>query len=145
MKKILGPNLGPIETCLQIIFGLQIHFLDCYPSEFIHFAYYDRQQWYLAYSGGTVVEKKNLDPDLGLFRPKFGPKFDFQLIVWHGLIQLVWCHTSWFHSMVFDYCWCFLLNWPHNWGLLGVKNLVQNLVFSLCQNIDSYNICLNEF
>ena len=25
----------------------------------------------------------------------------------------------------------FMLNWPQNWGLLSVKNLVQNLVFSL--------------
>ena len=49
-----------------------------------------------------------------------------------------------FIQWFFNYCWWILLNWPHNWGFLGVKNLVKNLVFSLCLDIDSYNICLNE-
>ena len=35
-----GPNLDMSPN----YFCLQIHFLDCYSSEFLYFAYYDRQQ-----------------------------------------------------------------------------------------------------
>ena len=51
-------KFGPCLDLSPNYFCLQIYFLNCYSSEFIHFAYYDRQQCYLAYSGGTVVEKK---------------------------------------------------------------------------------------
>ena len=75
-------------------------------------------------------EAKKLRPPLGLSRPKCGQKFGFRVIARHRLIQLVRCHTFWFQSMAFitiDVIW----KWPQNWGLAGVKNLVQNMVFSL--------------
>ena len=46
--------------------------------------------------------KKIFSPYLGLFRPKFGPKFGIWLEARHRLIQFVWYHTFWFHSMVFE-------------------------------------------
>ena len=45
---------------------------------------------------------------LGLFRPKFGPKFDLQVIVRHWLILFVWCCTFWFYTMVWNYYWWYL-------------------------------------
>ena len=76
LEKNLRAKFGPNLDLSPNYFCLQIHFLDCYSSEFIHFAYYDRQQCYLAYSGGTVVEKN--------FRPRFraflGPNLAQNLI-----------------------------------------------------------------
>ena len=49
-----GPNLELYPN----YFCLQIRFLDIYSSFFFHFAYYDRQQWYLPDSGGISTWKK---------------------------------------------------------------------------------------
>ena len=69
--------------------------------------------------------KKNLGTHLGLFRPRFGPKFGFRLIARHRLIQFVRCHTFWFHSMVLD-------NLKLNTKLGSFRcQKFQNMVFSL--------------
>ena len=99
-----GPN---IDLCPNY-FCLQIHFLECYLSELIHFAYYDRQQWYVVDSR-SIRSQKKLGLHLGLFRSKFGPKFGFRLIAstWTDTICLM-THILISFSMVFDYPWCYL-------------------------------------
>ena len=67
----LGPNLPKFE-----VFG---HFLEFESLDFLDFAYYERQAWYLAGESDKVAEKK-LGPKLGPFRPNFSPKIGFWLI-----------------------------------------------------------------
>ena len=111
-------------------FCFQIHFLNCYSSEFLHFAYYNRQKWFLANSG-SVRSQKKLEPNfLGLFRPKFGPKlvFDSYLdIYWYNLSDVTFSDFIQWFLITIDVIW----NWPQNWGLSGVKHIIQNMVFSL--------------
>ena len=47
---ILGPNLPKFE-----VFG---HFLEFESLDFLDFAYYDRQAWYLTGESDKVAEKK---------------------------------------------------------------------------------------
>ena len=53
----MGPNLPK--------FGVFGHFLEFESLDFSDFAYYDRQAWYLAGTGGPVAEKKLSSPNLG--------------------------------------------------------------------------------
>ena len=66
LEKNLRAKFGPNLDLSPNYFCLQIHFLDCYSSESIHFAYYDTQLC-LADSGGIGSQKKILDPLIGLF------------------------------------------------------------------------------
>ena len=56
-KKIFGPNLGKMGPNLPKfeVFG---HFLEFESLDLSDFAYYDRQAWYLAGTGGPMAEKK---------------------------------------------------------------------------------------
>ena len=49
IRAILGPNLPKFE-----VFG---HFLEFESLDFLDFAYYDRQAWYLTGESGKVGEK----------------------------------------------------------------------------------------
>ena len=53
-KKFFSPilDLSPNYFCLQI------QYLDLYSYAFFHFAHYDRQQWFLAGTGGFSHQKK---------------------------------------------------------------------------------------
>jgi hypothetical protein len=51
-----GPNRGVFS-----------HFLEFESLVFSDFAYYDRQQWYLAGTGGPVTEKKCSSPNWAHF------------------------------------------------------------------------------
>ena len=51
---------APIETCLQIIFCLQIHFFDLNSFVISNFVYFDKQAWYLTTSGGRCSKEKFL-------------------------------------------------------------------------------------
>ena len=72
-NRISGKNLVlEILSCLQIIFVSKFHFwmilsqiLGFRPFSRVYFAYYDRQAWYLAGTGGPMVEKKFPGPNLG--------------------------------------------------------------------------------
>ena len=65
-------------------------------------------QWYLITIGGIEDWPTSFGPKLGLFRPKFGLKFGFRLILQHWLIRYVWFFRFWFLSMLFNYHWCYL-------------------------------------
>ena len=55
-KKKIGPNLGILGPNLPKfeVFG---HFLEFESLDFLDFAYYDRQAWYLTGESGKVGEK----------------------------------------------------------------------------------------
>ena len=55
-KKFFGPKLGKLGPNLPKfeVFG---HFLEFESLDFLDFAYYDRQAWYLTGESGKVGEK----------------------------------------------------------------------------------------
>ena len=91
VKNIFGPKNSLFQAHLQIIFCLQIHFLEFYSlSFFSDIAYYNRLQWYLADSGGGSCQLSTI------FSPKNGKqrfKFDQKALtcLTYGLVVL-WCH-----------------------------------------------------
>ena len=109
-NRISGKNLVlEILSCLQIIFVSKFrfwmilrvlgHFLEFEQLDFSDFAYYNRQAWYLAGTGGLVAEQKFSGPNLG---PNLVQN-RFLLISWHWLIQFVWYCIFWLLLMIFDY------------------------------------------
>ena len=65
---IFGPNLHKFEAFS--------HFLEFESLNFLDFAYYDGQAWYLTGKSDKVDEKK-LGPKFGPFRSNFGRKLGF--------------------------------------------------------------------
>ena len=62
MKKKIGPDLGKLGLNLPKfeVFG---HFIEFESLDFLDFAYYDRQTWYL--TGHKVIKWLNFGPKLG--------------------------------------------------------------------------------
>ena len=77
-KKFFGPKFDPNLPKFKVF----RHFLEFDSLDFLDFAYYDRQSWYLTGKIQTVAEKL-LGPKFGPFRPKLGPKLGFWLIFQH--------------------------------------------------------------
>ena len=67
----MGPNLPKS--------GVSGHFLEFESLDFSDFAYYDRQAWYLAGTGGPVAEKKFSGPNLGHLGPNLAQNRVFVL------------------------------------------------------------------
>ena len=74
-KKFFSPilDLSPNYFCLQI------QYLDLYSYAFFHFAHYDRQQWFLAGTGG-FSHQKIFSPILDLSPNFFVSKFIFSTL-----------------------------------------------------------------
>ena len=85
----MGPNLP--------IFGFFGHFLEFESLDFSDFAYYDRQAWYLADTGGPMAEKNFPGPNLGYLGPNlaqnqvFGKYLDLDS---YDLSDIA--HSDWF-------------------------------------------------
>ena len=102
-----------ILSCLQIIFLSKFHFLMILrqilgfrPFSWVYFAdfaYYDRQAMIFSRYWWFCGWKKFSGPNLGHFRPKFGPKSGFWQIFRLRLIRFVWYCTFWLISMIFNY------------------------------------------
>ena len=97
----MGPNLPKSG-----VFG---HFLEFESLDFSDFAYYDRQAWYLAGTGGPVAEKKIEGPNLGHLGPNlaqnrvFGKyldldSYDLSDIAHYDCLYLV--TQNWFESKI---------------------------------------------
>ena len=80
-----------------------------------------------------------------LFRTKLSKKLWFRLTLRHRLVQLVWCHTFWFHFMGFSCYWCGLrltkIFLP-DIRLLRPKFLVENLVFGFGHWLKPCVLCI---
>ena len=137
LKKNFRAKFGPNLDLSPNYFCLQIHFLDCYSSVFFRVAYYDRQQWYLADSGGISCWK-NFWP---IFRAFLGPNLVQNLVFGSKLdvdsYNLSDITHSDFIQWFLNYYWCYLRLTPQK-GIFGVKNLFKNLVFSLYLDIFSF-------
>ena len=80
LEKInLVPNVGKMTQILTIFSSFDF---------FSDFAYYDRQQWYVAGTGSHCTQKCS-GPKMDKFRPKLGPKWGFRPICQLWLIGIL--------------------------------------------------------